>query len=157
MHILPGLVNFIAMIAVLYFAARKAMASFLVTRRQTIATTVVEAEKLSNDAEKQLSHWETQFRSCEAHGKGLLEEAKQAVTRFRQSSEERVKSELARIKKETELVGQSESARAKNILQKEVVEQSVQAAGQYLRGHLTEDDRHGIVKEYLEIVANGEK
>lgn len=155
LSILPGIVNFVAMIAVLYFAGRKGMASFLVTRRQTIGQTVVEAEKLAEESGKMLSQWETAMKSAEAHAQSLIDEAKQMIDRFRKSTEERVKTELARIKKEVELVGQSEVLKAKASLQREVVEHSVQAASQYLKTHLTDEDGRRIVTEYVEMVGNG--
>jgi F-type H+-transporting ATPase subunit b len=153
--VLPVLVNFIALVAILVWATRKPAAHFLITRSDTIAASISEAERMASEASRELSKWETSWRSCEAHSKTMFDEAKVQLQKFRESALSRARNEAVRIRKEGELVGQSERVKAKATLEREIVEKSIFFAGQYLGTHLREDDRHKLVSDYVEIVGNG--
>ena len=150
--IIPAIVNFLAVVFILWYFGRKPLAAFLVERSETIAASIREAEKQSAEAEKVLGEWQRNWESSEAHAKTQLEEAKVALVRYRETALVSAKSEAERVKKESRLVGQSEISKAKAQLQKEVVEKSVQMAQAYLAGHLSDKDKQNLVTEYVEIV-----
>lgn len=154
-EILPVVVNFLAVVGVLFFATRKSAAAFLVTRREQVGGQILEAEKLWKEADADLRHWEGEWKSSEAHAKQLLDEARASSEHLKKTSLEKAATEASRIQREGELLGQTELARAKRSLQREVAERSIRAASQYLSGHVAEEDRSKLLNEYVEIVGHG--
>jgi len=155
MELAPAIVNFSAVVFILWYFGRKPTMTFLATRSDTVANTIREAEAQYRESEKSLKEWQRNRDASEAHAKTQFEEAKAAMVRQRESALAAAKTEAERVKRESRLVGQSELAKAKELLQREVVLKSVQVAQGYLAGHLSDKDRQKLVSEYVEILGNG--
>lgn len=152
---LAPIVNFLAVVAILYFAGRKPFMAFLDTRSTTVGNSIVDAEIASKKAGEELAQWKSSWASSEAHAKAQKEEAAAAMARLKDTVLASAKVEATRIGKESSLVGQSEVTRARVSLQREVAEKSVKLAEAYLSSHLGEKDQQKLVSEYVEIVGNG--
>lgn len=155
METLPAIVNFLAVVFILVYFGRKPMAAFLATRSETVSADIRAAEAESKVARERLEKSQRNWDSSAAHAKQQMEEAKAAMVRYRDNSLKSAATEAERVKRESRLVGASETSRAKTLLQREVVEKSVRMAEAYLTGHLTDKDRTKLVTEYVEIVGNG--
>lgn len=153
--VIAPIFNFALVVVVLYFAARKPFAAFLAQRSANVASQIAEGEQLSSEAEKSLALWESNWRSLEAHAKQLAEDARAAMTKVRETTLANARREAERIRHDGQLVGQSEALRARDGLGRELAERSVLAAGQYLKGHLADDDQRKLVYEYVEKLTNG--
>ncbi len=154
-YILPVIFNFALVLAILYFSCRKAFTAFLVNRSKDIGTQIQDAEKLYTESHVLLTKSEADSQASEAHAKRLLDDAKVTLGRVRTTSLERAKHEADRVTKEASMVGKTELARARMTLQKELAEKSLNAAENYLTSHMNEEDRHGLVNNYVETVGNG--
>jgi F0F1-type ATP synthase membrane subunit b/b' len=155
MEYLPVIVNFVLVVGILFFSTRKAMAQFLVTRSETIGNEIDEAEKLWKTAHGQLTLWDTNWRSCEAHSKQMFDEGQANLARQRELELTRAKAEAHRIRQEAKMVGASESEKAMRLIKREWIEKTLGLVSKYLSGHLTDEDRHHLVNEYVEIAGNG--
>jgi len=153
--VLAPTVNFLAVVAILYFAGKKPFGAFLATRSDTVATSITDAEIASKSAGEELAQWKNSWSSSEAHAKAQKEEAAAAMARLKDTVLASAKVEATRIGKESSLVGQSEVVKARTSLQREVAEKSVKLAEAYLSSHLGEKDQQKLVTEYVEIVGNG--
>lgn len=153
--IIPVLVNFSLLVTILWWALRKPAKQFLISRSDRIAASIAEAQTLATDASRELKKWEASWTSGEVYSKTMFDEAKVQLAKQHEGAIVRAKNEAVRISKEGELVGHSEGVKAKAMLEREIIEKSVFFAGQYLEGHLREDDRHKLVSDYVEAVGNG--
>lgn len=155
MEFLAATLNFLVVVLILGYFGRKPMKTFLANRSETFSTVLLAAETQFTESQKRLKTWETNTRDAEAHAKAQLDDAKVAIKRQREAALVTAKSEAERVTKESRLVGRSETARAKEALQREIATQSVRLAEAYLVGHLTDNDRQKLVGEYVEILGNG--
>jgi F0F1-type ATP synthase membrane subunit b/b' len=152
---LPVLVNFAVVVAVMYFATRKAASQFLVTRSQTIGNQIAEGEKASAEAAVLLNEWEAKWKTSEAYAKQMFDEAKSTIERVRLSTVEKAKAESERVRREARLGADTEARRAMRLLEQEMSEKSLNLAQNFLNKNITDDDRKTLVTEYVEIVGNG--
>jgi F0F1-type ATP synthase membrane subunit b/b' len=155
MEYLPVIVNFALVVGILFFSTRKAVSQFLVTRSTTIGDEIQEAEKLYGKAHADLTLWETNWRSCEAHSKQMFDEAEANLGRQREQELTRAKAEANRIRQEAQMVGASESQKSLRWVRKEWIEKTLGLVSQFLGSHLNDEDRHNLVNEYVEIAGNG--
>ena len=154
-YILPVIFNFALVLGILYFSCRKAFAAFLINRSKDIGTQIQDAEKLYSESHAFLIQSEADSKASEAHAKRLLDDAKVTLERVRTTSLEKAKHEAERVSKEASMVGKTELARARMTLQKELAQKSLSAAEGYLTSHMNDEDRHGLVNNYVETVGNG--
>ncbi len=153
--IIPIIFNFLAVLAILYFSTRKAFTQFLINRSKEIANAITEAEKLYAEASSQLAQCEADTKNSQDHAKTLFDDAKVTLERIRKTALEKARAEAERVSKEAALTSKTEFARAKLALQRELAEKSLKEAEAYLKGHLNDEDRHGLVSNYVETVGNG--
>ena len=153
--VLPDIVNFVLVMAVLYLATRKAFASAISSRSARVGGLVLEGQKAFEESSVDLKAWQAKWDASKAEIAGLYQDAEALMQKTRTQTLDRAKHEAERIRQEAKLVGQGEAARMMNQLQKEFAQKSVELAGRYLDGHLAEDDRKNLVKNYTEIVGNG--
>jgi len=152
---LPVLVNFTALVTLLFLALRKPAAAFMANRSAQIGQQMVEAQAMSTDAERELNKWQTNWRSLEVNAKKMQDDAKSTLEKLRLNSAARAKVEAERIEREANLVGQSELNKAKLQLQREVAIRSVDLVEEYLGSHIGDEDRHRLVADYTKVVGNG--
>ena len=153
--VIPNLFNFSVACAILYFAVRKAFTEAIALRSEKVGAQVVEAEKAFSEASIIENEWKAKASGAKSEVEQLYGDANASLDRQKKATGERAKREGERIRQEAKLVAQSELTRVIHQLQKEFAHQSVDMAGKYLEGHLAEDDRKSLVKNYTEIVGHG--
>lgn len=154
-EIIPVVFNFLVMVGLLFLATRKSFAAFLVTRSEQVGGEILEADRLWKQANEELKMWEGKWKGVGAEAEKSQREAKDFSEKLSKSSIEKAQVEADRIRKEGDLVGKTELSRTQNMLRAEVAHKSIAAASQFLKDSLVEEDRRGLIKEYVEIVGNG--
>lgn len=155
LDVLAPVFNFFMVLAIFYFAGRKAFMGMLASRSETVRKEMTEAETLYGEASKALSENENNFRNREALAKREMDEAFAAAQRNHDRTLTSARNEAERIKREAKMMGSNEVERAKQNLQKELAEKSLEMASIYLDKHLDAKDKGKLVQEYVELVGNG--
>lgn len=152
---LPTLFNFVLAFGFLFLVARKAFAATIASRSQAVGAMVGEAQKAYSEASALEKEWQAKSDGAKAEIAQATETAKLSLERQKKLTAERAKKESERIKVEAKMVAQGEISRATNSLRREFAHKSVEMAGRYLEGHLGDEDKKSLVKNYTEIVGNG--
>jgi F0F1-type ATP synthase membrane subunit b/b' len=154
--IIASIVNFGAVVGILYFGARKPFVQMLQDRSETVKKSMDEATALSSEAQSSLSKWEHNWRERENSIRQQIADAQAALKVQKEKTIASAKHEAERIQRDAELMGASEVTRAKRTLQEELVEKSVNMAANYLGKSLSAKDKQKLVVEYVDMVrANG--
>jgi F0F1-type ATP synthase membrane subunit b/b' len=152
---LSTLLNFSVVVFILWYAGRKPIAEFFAGRSKEISSSVNEARALSSQAQNLLQEWDGKNRSAASEIARQKEDAALSVSKLKEATALRVKSESKRIAEETKLVALAEQAKAKRSLQRGLVKESVEQARKYLESHVENKDSTKLLTDYLERVANG--
>jgi F-type H+-transporting ATPase subunit b len=155
--VIASLINFVVMVSIIAYFAKKPVEQFLAKRSETIANDIKDAERLAAEAQKALAQWESKWDSSQALSKKNFSEAEASLALVKKNTLEAAAMQASRIQADSKRVAQGEVARAKNNLKKEFVLKSVEVAGRYLGRNIREEDRHKLVSEYLEKVVNGKE
>lgn len=153
--VLPNLFNFVLAGVILFFAARKAFAQTIADRSETVGRLVGEAEKEYAEASAVEKEWQAKWDGSKAELSQAQSDASSSLERQKKQTIDRAKHEADRIRQEAKMVAAGEISRATSVLQREFARKSVEMAGKYLEGHLGDEDRKSLVKNYTEIVGNG--
>ncbi|MFM8316396.1 MAG: hypothetical protein ACKOA8_19120 [Deltaproteobacteria bacterium] len=153
--IIASVLNFSVVVFIFVFFGRKPFAKFLVSRSETMKSSIQEAEKLVGEARQELSVWEKNWNEANAHAKQNQIDSENSLKRFKEKTLAEAKHEAERIKKEAELMSSGEVVKAKRALQHEAIERSVELAELYLGEHLPSQDKHKLVTEFVELVGHG--
>lgn len=153
--IIASILNFSVVVFIFVFFGRKPFAKFLVSRSETMRSSIQEAEKLVGEARQELSVWEKNWSDANAHAKQNQIDSENSLKRFKEKTLAEAKHEAERIKKEAELMSSGEVVKAKRALQHEAIERSVELAELYLGEHLPSQDKHKLVTEFVELVGHG--
>ena len=151
-EIIAPLVNFAIVVFILWKFGKEPVLEFLRTRSKNIETAIKDAEAQFADAKKQLSEAEANSAAAHSQVKQYHSEAAASMERFREQALVAAKQEAARIRRESQLVVQSEVAKANAALGREIAQKSVFMAAKYLQTHLGEKEKHKLVSDYVEII-----
>ncbi len=153
--IIASILNFSVVIFVLVFFGRKPFAKFLVTRSESLKNEIEEAEKIATEAHKELATWEANWSQAKIHAQQNQLDSENSLIRFKEKTLAEAKHEAERIKKEAELMSSGETTKAKKGIEREVIGRSVELADLYLGEHLSVQDKHKLVTEFVELVGHG--
>jgi F-type H+-transporting ATPase subunit b len=142
--------NFAVLVAVIYIAAKKPVASMLQKRRESIKQAIEEGERAKQDGEQL-------FREHEARLKRLdqeIEQIRQTLIKEGERERDRIIKEAQqmaeKIKRQAELSAQQELKMTKLRLQEEMATMTVQLAEELLKKHLQPKDHERLVDDYIE-------
>ena len=153
--IIASILNFAVVVFVLTYFGRKPFAQFLISRSESLKSSIGEAEKFAKEAQVELSKWEANWKSAESHAKKNEMDAKESLKKFQERTLADARHEAERIKKDAALMGDSETSKAKRALQTEVARHSVELAQLHLGEHLAAAEKHKMVSEFVELVGHG--
>ncbi|MCB9253392.1 MAG: ATP synthase F0 subunit B [Bdellovibrionaceae bacterium] len=153
-YVISNIVNFVAMVAVLYFGTRKGAKAFVAGRSENIKKSMADAEALFSKADAERSEWKANWDSVAAHSEKLMKDAQTNVNHLREKTLTAAREQSARISSDTNRLAQSEMEKAKSDLQKEIVEESLALSKQFLSVTLGEGERKKLVEESLELVSH---
>lgn len=147
--------NFSAVVFILGFFGRKPFAAFLQARSENISKEMKEAETLYAETQSLLTKSQQDHSTRESHAKKSFDETKAMFSRLHEKTVSAAKAEAERIQKEAKMMGSNEVQKAKEALQREVAEKSLEMAEEFLGKSLDPKDKHKLVAEYVELVRNG--
>lgn len=152
---LPQVVNFAVMVGFLGVFGKKPFQAFLAARSEEIKKEVEEAEKESKEVLSQYTQAKENITHKEAQVAQLKKEAETALKKHQEKTLSAAKHESERIIKDGELLGQGETHKKKEALQREISEKAIHLAHNYLHEKLEEKDREKLIGEYIQLVDHG--
>ncbi len=155
--ILAPLVNFAVVVFILVYFGRKPFVEFFASRSVSVSAAMTEAESYSRESMAEFSKWKKSASEKDMHVKQMEEDAKASIARLKERTLEHASLEAARIKKDAEMMAKSESLKASEQLQREVVAGSLEVAEKYLSQSLPPKDKAKLVEQYVELVSNGSR
>ena len=101
--LIASVLNFSVVVFILVYFGRKPFAQFLVSRSETLKTTMAEAQKLAVEANAELLKWEQNWKATAKHASENRTAAQDSLKRFKEKTLIDAEAEADRIKKESEL------------------------------------------------------
>ncbi|MEJ2102028.1 MAG: F0F1 ATP synthase subunit B [Desulfobacterales bacterium] len=146
------LMNFALLVVVLFYLLRKPIAQALSSRIKSIQEQLESLEAQKAEAEKQLAQYNDQLSNLEREAQRIVEdyiqqgkEAKAKILKETEAAAEKLKAQARRnIEHEFE--------KAKQVLQREVLEKSLRKAEETLKNEITTRDQDKLIDEYLKKV-----
>lgn len=145
-------INFAGLVAVLFFFARKPVATMVRERRAAIKSMVEEAEHQKADAEKKFREYEQKLQNYEHEAKQAVEKAKVDAEDLRKKLLLAASSAGEKMIKDSEASVQANLEEFKQKIRIEVVNKAVEMSEKMIRDRLSSDDHRRIVNEYVEKV-----
>jgi F-type H+-transporting ATPase subunit b len=143
------LLNFVVLMLILYYAARKPLGAYLKARSDKVKDGLTEAKKLLEEANERLAEYSARLEKLDDEMTKLREEfvAAGEAERDRMVADAGAKAE--RMRRDAEVRLQQEFSQLREELRIETIEKAVAAATKALSSQVTERDRTRLVDEYL--------
>ena len=148
--LLSSIVNFLAVLFILWFFGRKPFSNFLISRSDQVKSQIETATDSYGQAEKELQLWQTQSAKSEAHARQLMEDAKSQLERFKEEQARMESAEAERVKRDSGLLIQNETTKAKKLLEESIISETLKEVRDYLKGHVGEKEQSKLLGDYLE-------
>lgn len=154
--IIAQILNFSLVVFILVYFGRKPFNAFLQTRSESVGKAILDAEKESKIVFAELADIESKISQQAAYVQQLQSDAQASLTKFKSTTLEHAASEATRIVREGELLGQGETLRKREALQREIAEKSLGLAKKFLNEQLEARDKERLVGEYVKLVGHGQ-
>jgi len=149
------LFNFILLVAVLVYFARKPVQEFFQARRSTIASDIDEASRLLAEAERRNTEWQRRLTDLDRE----LDEIRATARRRAEEERERILAEAQdaaeRIRRDAVAAVDQELRRAKDALRREAAELATDLAAGILEQQVGDSDRERLMDEFISHVESG--
>jgi len=142
-------VNLILLVGVLFFLARKPVATFLADRRSGIETDLKNADQLLRDAEGRLAEWNTRAARLESEVGEIKRAARAAAEQEGARIVADARASAERIRRDAASAVERESARARTRLRAETAELAVASAESILKEQVQAADGDRLFDEFL--------
>lgn len=144
--------NFVVLVAALIFILRKPISQALSSRVKTIKEQLENLETQKAEAEKKLAQYNEKLsqleREAEKIVEGYIQQGNDAKAKIIKEAEATAEKLQVQAKRNIE----HEFSKARQELQREVVEKSLVQAEAMLKKAITEEDQNKLVDEYLDKV-----
>jgi len=142
-------VNFILLVAVVVYFARKPVREYFATRRAAIQDDLHSASELRREAEERFAKWLRKLVDLEAE----LEQIRTTARGRAESEREHIIADATataeRIRADATAAIEQELRRSREVLREEAADLAVELAGNLLRESVTEADRERLVGEFI--------
>lgn len=152
MEILAPVVNFLVVLFIVVYFGRKPLKDFLISRSDTIANQMKEAESRAEQSKRDLAEWETKWKQAQNEAATQLNEAKTAFARQREETLAFAQKEAERIKKEAKMTASNEAQKIADEVQLELVTRSIGMVNDYFEHKLEAAPKEKLVNEFVELV-----
>jgi len=153
--LLFSVLNFVLILGVIVYFARKPVAEYLEQRRQGIQRSLEDSAKLLSDAEAKLQDWndragrlDAELSEIRATSRRIAEEEREEILAQARVNAERIQND-ARVAVDQELL------RARRVLAEEAGELAIDLAAKLLADQVTDDDQQRLFDEFLSNVEAG--
>jgi F-type H+-transporting ATPase subunit b len=143
-------INFLILVGVLVYFARKPIQAFFAERRGTIQSDLESAAALQRQAEARHSKWQRRLVDLERELQEIRATSRERAERERDRILADAKAAAERIRDDAHNAIGQELRRAKDLLREEASELAVELASGMLRDNLTEGDRDRLLDEFIE-------
>jgi F-type H+-transporting ATPase subunit b len=144
--------NFVVLLAALIFLLRKPLSQALSSRIKTIKEQLESLETQKTEAEKKLAQYNEKLSQLESEAEkivqGYIQQGQEAKTKILKEAEATAEKLQLQAKRNIE----HEFSKARQELQREVVEKSLIQAEEMLKKTITDKDQDKLVNEYLDKV-----
>ena len=144
--------NFVVLLAALIFLLRKPMSQALSSRIKTIKEQLESLETQKAEAEKKLAQYNDKLSQLESEAEkivqGYIQQGNEAKAKILKEAEATAEKLQVQAKRNIE----HEFDKARQELQREVVEKSLIQAEEMLKKAITDEDQDKLVNEYLDKV-----
>lgn len=143
------ILNFLILVGIIFFAARKGVVATQRKKRETIAASIAEATKLRDEMRAKFEDYDARMRDIDARMTALLEDSRKEAEADRARTVESATALANRIREDAKLIADQEIARAKRELQEEQILQAAELAEQLLKQNVNADDQSRLTQEFL--------
>ncbi|MGD2099319.1 MAG: F0F1 ATP synthase subunit B [Desulfobacterales bacterium] len=144
--------NFVVLLVALIFILRKPISQALSSRMKTIKEQLESLETQKAEAEKKLAQYNDKLSQLESEAEkivqGYIQQGNEAKAKILKEAEATAEKLQAQAKRNIE----HEFDKARQELQREVVEKSLVQAEEMLKKAITDEDQSKLVNEYLDKV-----
>ncbi len=147
--IIMQIVNFGALLAILYLLLWEPLTRFLDERRQSIQDDIESAKNKKAEADKVLREYRETLHDARDEVASLIEEGRRRGEEKEREVIEEARREAGRIKERTEAELRGEVEAARRELRKDFAAVSVSIAEKILTREIKEEDHHAFVEEAL--------
>ncbi len=155
LYIASNVVNFLAVVLILWKVGKQPARDFVKSRSENVKKFIHDAEGEYAVASAEESKWQQDWNAIESRVEKLQSDAETMVAQTRERVLADAKRQAERIESESKLLAQSELLRARNAVQKKVVEESLALAKGFMDKSLGKGERKKLVVDSLELVGNG--
>lgn len=142
--------NFVLLIAVIVYFARKPILEFFHERRSSIQDDLREAAELRSEAEARYAKWQRKLVDLEAELEQIRATSRERAEAEREKIVADANATAERIRTETTAAIEQELRRSREVLGEEAANLAVELAANLLREHVTDADRDRLVTEFIE-------
>jgi F-type H+-transporting ATPase subunit b len=146
---IPRTINFVILLAALFFILRKPLGTALKGRVEGIKEELAELEAKREEARREFALIEKRLADTVGERDAILEEFRQQGEREYEKILANAKLLAERIKSQAQFTIEQETAMAKAELRKEVAELSANVAEDLLKQNINDEDQARLVGEYL--------
>ncbi|MBW2621733.1 MAG: F0F1 ATP synthase subunit B [Deltaproteobacteria bacterium] len=144
--------NFLAVVIILFFVLRKPLGRFFSNRREEIAETLADLEKMKGEAEESYAKLEARLAEIEAERDSILAEYIADGEKEKEKIIANAEDMSSRIQTQAEKAIAQEIKKAKDALKREIAELSASMAEELVKDNISDQDQERLVEEYLDKV-----
>lgn len=153
--LLYSVLNFVLILAVIIFFARKPVAEYLEQRRQGIQRNLEDSAKLLADAEAKLQDWNQRAGRLDAELAEIRETSRRIAEEEREAILAQARANAERIQHDARVAVDQELLRARRTLAAEAGELAIELAAQLISNQVTDEDQRRLFDEFLSEVEDG--
>jgi F-type H+-transporting ATPase subunit b len=141
--------NFVILIAVMFYLLKKPVVQFFSSRKKDIEDEINELEQKKSDAQKELAEYQTKFKDLDQESKKIVEnyiqQGKEAKARIIAEAEAQADKLEDMAKRSIE----QEFKTAKTQLKLEITKKAMEKAEEVIKASISSDDQDRLVDQYL--------
>ncbi|MCW7755095.1 ATP synthase F0 subunit B [Desulfobotulus sp. H1] len=144
--------NFTALVLILFLLLRKPVAKFLNSRIQGIEVQLAELEERKEAAEKELAEYKLQLEHMDQEAKTILEQYRRQGEAARERILKEAETSVAKMREQASRNIEYEFTRARASLQAEIMEKALDRAESLIQEKIQPEDHERLTHEYLKKV-----
>jgi F-type H+-transporting ATPase subunit b len=146
------IMNFTALVLILFFILRKPVANFFTDRIRLIKEQLEDLEEQKKEAEKKVAEYNQKLSMLDAEAEKIIQQYQQQGEAARENILKQAEASAAKMEEQARKIIEHEFAQAKLKLETELFDSAVEKAEDRMRSLITDEDQDRLVKEYLDKV-----
>lgn len=148
-----ALINFILLVVLLTYAAKKPANAFLAKRRQQLEDEIAEAARIKHEAEQKHLEYDKRLKQLDEELQGLKEEMVQAGKHERDRIIQEAEEKASRMRAEAQFIIDQQFKELRKDLTAEAIDAAIKTAEQMMRERVNQDDHRRLAERYLNKLA----